>query len=146
MFKNNTNKVRRKLKNKTRELTPRNNPLSMYQAIEELNVYLRGWVSYFRIQEFRMLFRDFDDWIGSRLRAMQLKKWKNPRRVQRMMIRAGFKPHQAHRVWVKMKNRQLVERREVRFVKDLKWFRKQGLIFLHDFTQRQQPLELTFSR
>jgi len=38
------------------------------------------------------------------------------------------------------------ERREVRFVMDLKRFRKQGLIFLHDFTQRQQPLELIFSR
>ena len=121
-------------------------PLSMYQAIEELNVYLRGWVSYFRIQEFRMLFRDLDGWIRSRLRSMQLKKWKNPRKFQRMMIRAGFKPHQAHRVWVKMNKWQSVERREVRFVMDLKWFRKQGLIFLHDFTQRQQPLELSFSR
>jgi hypothetical protein len=30
----------------------------MYQDIVELNVYFRGWVSYFRIQEFRMLFRD----------------------------------------------------------------------------------------
>ena len=141
-----SNKARRRFKDKVRELTRRNNPLSMYQAIEELNVYLRGWVSYFRIQEFRMLFRDLDGWIRSRLRSMQLKKWKNPRKFQRMMIRAGFKPHQAHRVWVKMNKWQSVERREVRFVMDLKWFRKQGLIFLHDFTQRQQPLELTFSR
>jgi hypothetical protein len=141
-----SNKARRKFKDKVRELTRRNNPLSMYQAIEELNVYLGGWVSYFRIQEFRMLFRDLDGWIRSRLRSMQLKKWKNPRKFQRMMIRAGYKPQQAHRVWVKMNKWQSVERREVRFVMDLKWFRKQGLIFLHDFTQRQQPLELTFSR
>jgi hypothetical protein len=35
----------------------------MYRAIEELNVYLRGWVSYFRIQEFRLLFRDLDGWL-----------------------------------------------------------------------------------
>ena len=141
-----SNKARLKFKAKVRELTHRNNPLSMYQAIEELNVYLRGWVSYFRIQEFRMLFRDFDGWIRSRLRSMQLKKWKNPRKFQRMMIRAGFKPQQAHRVWVKMNKWQSVGRREVRFAMDLKWFRKQGLIFLHDFTQRQQPLELIFSR
>jgi group II intron reverse transcriptase/maturase len=141
-----SNKARLKFKAKVRGLTHRNNPLSMYQAIEELNVYLRGWVSYFRIQEFRMLFRDLDGWIRSRLRSMQLKKWKNPRKFQRMMIRAGFKPHQAHRVWVKMNKWQSVERREVRFVMDLKWFRKQGLIFLHEFTQRQQPLELRFSR
>jgi group II intron reverse transcriptase/maturase len=141
-----SNKARRRFKDKVRELTRRNNPLSMYQVIEELNVYLRGWVSYFRIQEFRMLFRDLDGWIRSRLRSMQLKKWKNPRKFQRMMIRAGFKPQQAHRVWVKMNKWQSVERREVRFVMGLKWFRKQGLIFLHDFTQRQQPLELIFSR
>jgi group II intron reverse transcriptase/maturase len=141
-----SNKARLKFKAKVRELTHRNNPLSMYKAIEELNVYLRGWISYFRIQEFRILFRDLDGWIRSRLRSMQLKKWKNPRKFQRMMIRAGFKPQQAHRVWVKMNKWQSVERREVRFVMDLKWFRKQGLIFLHDFTQRQQPLELTFNR
>ena len=141
-----SNKARRKFKDKVRELTRRNNPLSMYQAIQDLNVYLRGWVSYFRIQEFRMIFRDFDGWIRSRLRSMQLKKWKKPRKFQRMMIRAGFKPQEAHRVWVKMNKWQSVERKEVRFVMDLKWFRRQGLIFLHDFTQKQQPLELTFSR
>jgi len=50
-----------------------------------------------------------------------------------------------HRVWVKMNKWQSVERKEVRFVMDLKWFKKQALIFLHDFTQRQ-PLEFTFSR
>jgi group II intron reverse transcriptase/maturase len=141
-----SNKARRKFKDKVRELTRRNNPLSMFQAIEELNVYLRGWVSYFRIQEFRTLFRNLDGWIRSRLRSMQLKKWKNPRKFQRMMIRAGFKPQQAHRVWIKMNKWQSVVRREVRFVMDLKWFRKQGLTFLHDFTQKQQPLELIFSR
>ena len=85
-----SNKARLKFKAKVRELTHRNNPLSMYQAIEEMNAYLRGWVSYFRIQEFRMLFRDLDGWIRSRLRSMQLKKWKNPRKFHRMMIRAGF--------------------------------------------------------
>lgn len=141
-----SNKARRKFKDKVRELTRRNNPLSMYQAIQDLNVYLRGGVSYFRIQEFRMIFRDLDGWIRSRLRSMQLKKWKKPRKFQRMMIRVGFNPHEALKVWVKMNRWQSVERKEVRFVMDLKWFRRQGLIFLHDFTQKQQPLELTFSR
>ena len=141
-----SNKSRLKFKAKVRQLTHRNNPLSMYQAIEELNEYLRGWVSYFKIQEFRTLFRDFDGWIRSRMRSMQLKKWKKPRKFQRMMIRGGFKPQRARRVWVKMNKWQSVKRKEVRFVMDLKWFRRQGLIFLHDFTQRQQPLELRFSR
>jgi hypothetical protein len=76
----------------------------MYQTIEELNVYLRGWVSYFRIQEFRTLFRDLDAWIRSRLRSMQLKKWKKPRKFQRIMIIAWFKPQKSHKVRVKMKS------------------------------------------
>lgn len=141
-----SNKARLKFKDKIRELTRRNNPLSMYQVIQELNVYLKGWVGYFRIQEFRILFRDLDGWIRSRLRSMQLKKWKNPRKFQRMMIRTGYKPHEACRVWVKMNRWQSVMRKEVRFVMNLQWLRRQGLIFLHDFTQKQQPLELTFSR
>ena len=141
-----SNKARLKFKAKVRELTRRNNPLSMYQVIQELNVYLKGWVGYFRIQEFRILFRDLDGWIRSRLRSMQLKKWKNPRKFQRMMIRSGCKPQEARRVWVKMNRWQSVMRKEVRFVMNLQWLRRQGLIFLHDFTQKEQPLELTFSR
>ena len=140
-----SNKARIKFKDKIRELTRRNNPLSMYQITQGLNEYLRGWVTYFRIQEFRYLFRDLDGWIRSRLRSMQLKKWKKPAKFQRMMIYFGFKPQEAHRVWIKMNKWQSVERKEVRFVMNLQWFRQQGLIFLHDFTHQTLELPL-FSR
>ncbi len=40
---------REKFKMKIREQTHRNNLLSMYQAIKELNEYLSGWVNCFRI-------------------------------------------------------------------------------------------------
>jgi hypothetical protein len=140
-----SSKARIKFKDKVRELTRRNNPLSMYQIIQELSEYLRGWVSYFGIQEFKRIFKDLDGWIRSRLRSMQLKKWKNPRKFQRIMIKAGFKPPEARKVWVKMNKWQSVERTQVRFVMNLKWFRRQGLLFLDDFTH--QPLEPTlFSR
>jgi hypothetical protein len=140
-----SNKARVKFKNKVRDLTRRNNPKSMYQVIQDLNVYLRGWISYFRIQEFRYLFRDFDAWIRRRLRSVQLKKWKKPRKFQRIMIKSGFKPHQAHKVWIKMNKWQSVNRKEVRFVMNLEWFRMQGLIFLNNFTN--STLEQTlFSR
>ena len=130
-----SDKAREKFKNRIRELTRRNNPLSMYQIFQELNEYLRGWVNYFKIQEFKYLFRDLDAWIRSRLRSMQLKKWKNTRKFQRIMISAGFDPHKARRTWVRMANWQSVMRREVRFVMNTEWFRKWGLISLHDFTQ-----------
>jgi RNA-directed DNA polymerase len=137
-----SNKARIKFKKKIRELTCRNNPLSMYRIIQELNLYMRGWVSYFGIQEFRMLFRDLDAWIRSRLRSMQLKKWKKPRKFQRVMIKVGFSPLKAHRVWIKMNKWQSVARREVRFVMTLEWFRKQGLLFLHDYTLTASRVKL----
>ena len=40
-------KARRRFKNRMRDLTRRNNGLSMIQAIRDLSEYLRGWVSYF---------------------------------------------------------------------------------------------------
>ena len=111
----------------------------MRQVIQELNEYLRGWVGYFGIQEFKYLFRDLDAWIRSRLRSTQLKKWKKPRKFQRIMIKAGLDPNEAHRVWIKMNRRQSVMKPTVRFVMNLNWFRERRLVFLHDFT-------LAFSR
>ena len=135
-----SNKSRVKFKDKIWKLTRRNNPLSMHQNIQDLNKYLHGWVAYFGIQEFKKLFGDLDGWIRSRLRSMQLKKWKNPHKFQRVMINSGFKPKDAHRAWIRMNKWQSVHRRAVRFVMNLKWFRKQGLVFLNDFTKG--PLEL----
>jgi hypothetical protein len=131
-------------KNKVRELTKRNNPLSMYEIIQELNQYIQGWVGYFRIQEFKEIFRKLDEFIRSRLRSMQLKKWKKPKKFQRMMTLAGYKPEEARKTWVKMTKWQSVRRKEVRFTLNLKWFRYQGLIFLNSFTKRN--LELNFGR
>jgi len=128
-----------RFKDRVRELTHRNNPLSMYHVIHELNKYLRGWVGYFGIQEFKYLFRNLDAWIRSRLRSTQLKKWKKPGKFQRIMIRAGFDPKDAYRVWIKMNRWQSVMRRPVRFVMNLEWFRERRLVFLHDYT-------LAFSR
>jgi RNA-directed DNA polymerase len=79
-----------KFKRRVRELTHRNNPLSMYQATKDLNEYLRGWVEYFRIQEFKQLFGIMDQWVRNRLRSMQLAKWKKPKKFQRVMISKGF--------------------------------------------------------
>jgi len=135
-----SNDARVRFKDRIRELTRRNNPLSMYHNIQELNKYLRGWVAYFGIQEFKTLFGGFDGWIRSRLRSMQLKKWKNPQKFQRIMIKSGFKPQEAHKTWIKMNKWQSVNRVVVRFTMNIKWFKQQGLIFLEDFIKK--PLEL----
>lgn len=134
-------KARKKFKMEVRELTKRNNPLSMRWIIHELNEYLRGWADYYRIQEFGSIMGKFDRFVRNRLRSMQLKKWKKPRKFQRMMIRAGLNPKKAKEAWVRMSKWRSVKRKEVRIVLNLGWFRRQGLIFLDDFTERNLEFE-----
>ncbi len=128
-------------KDKVREMSKRNNPLSMHQIIQELNKYLQGWVGYFRVQEFKQIFRKLDEFTRSRLRSMQLKKWKKPEKFQRMMVRAGYKVVDVRKTWIKMSKWQSVTRPQVRFVLNVKWFRQMGLISLDRFTERN----LTFN-
>ncbi len=128
-------------KDKVREMSKRNNPLSMHQIIQELNKYLQGWVGYFRVQEFKQIFCKLDEFTRSRLRSMQLKKWKKPEKFQRMMVRTGYKVVDARKTWIKMSKWQSVTRPQVRFVLNVKWFRQMGLISLDRFTERN----LTFN-
>lgn len=123
-------------KGKVREMSKRNNPLSMHQIMQELNKYLQGWVGYFRVQEFKQIFRKLDEFTRSRLRSMQLKKWKKPGKFQRMMVRSGYKVVDARKTWIKMSKWQSVTRPQVRFVLNVKWFRQMGLFSLDRFTER----------
>lgn len=136
-------KAKAKFREEIRGLTRRNNPYSMYRIIQELNEKLRGWMSYFRVQEFRRPIEELDWFIRSRLRSMQLKKWKNPRRLQREMFRQRYKPQEVRSTWIKMNRWQSVNIPIVKFILNEEWFRQMGLIFLGDFVQ--QTLELKFS-
>jgi hypothetical protein len=84
-----SNKARTTFKNRIRELTRRNNPRSRYQLIQDMNSYMRGWIAYFRIQEFKYLFRDFDAWIRSRLRSV---RGRTLGRSHTMRSRQGCRP------------------------------------------------------
>ena len=122
-----------KFKRKVKLLTRRNNPLSMHQIITELSQFLRGWIGYFRIQQMAGILAELDVWIRHRLRAMQLRKWKKPKKFQRVMIKAGFDPREAHKTWVNMKTWHSAQRKIVCFVLSPDWFRNLGLVFLDDF-------------
>ena len=125
--------AKKTFKEKVKRLTRRNNPLSMYQIIKELNQFLRGWVNYFKIQEFKRPLEELDWYIRSRLRSMQLKKWKKPKRFQHEMRKAGMDADESKRIWVKMDKWQSAHRDVVKFTLNLEWFRRYGLITLKDY-------------
>jgi group II intron reverse transcriptase/maturase len=130
-----SDKSLKKFRDKVRKLTKRNNPKSMHQIIKELNWYIRGWVNYFKMQDLRKPLYELDCWIRQRLRIMQLRKWKKPKKFQKVLIKSGFDVAKAKRTWVKMKSWQSINRLEVKYVLNNEWFRKYGLVFLHDFTK-----------
>ena len=76
-----SDKAKRKLKARVRELTRRNRGRSMEQVAADLRGYLTGWKNYYRLAETPSVYRDLDGWIRRRLRALQLKQWKRGKTI-----------------------------------------------------------------
>jgi RNA-directed DNA polymerase len=83
-------KTIQRFKDRVRELTSRNSGKSIYQIIEKLNEYLRGWWNYFRLTEARYIFKALNIWIIRRLRCIVWKQWKNPRTRVRNLEKLGI--------------------------------------------------------
>jgi group II intron reverse transcriptase/maturase len=64
------------MKARVRVITSRNGGRSMTRVAAELRSYLTGWRLYFQLAETPRIFRDLDEWLRHRLRAIQLKQWK----------------------------------------------------------------------
>jgi RNA-directed DNA polymerase len=64
------------MKARVRSITSRTGGRSLTAVITELRSYLTGWKLYFQLAETPRTFRDLDEWLRHRLRAVQLKQWK----------------------------------------------------------------------
>jgi RNA-directed DNA polymerase len=85
---------------KIRELTPRTFGQSATGCIEKVNVYLRGWLSFFGTSCTEAVIRtlhNLDAHIRRRLRALLLRQWKRKRFIVRRLIRLGAQPTKAWR-------------------------------------------------
>jgi len=92
-------RTKERIDSKIRELTPRNWGNTLKVCLNQLNVYLTGWISFFGIctQEVESELRRRDAHIRRRLRAIQLKQWKSRRTIARKLIQRGIKSKSAWR-------------------------------------------------
>jgi group II intron reverse transcriptase/maturase len=75
---------------KIRELTPRRWGASLLGCVKQINRYLMGWLGYFGMaDQQKAALKRADAHIRRRLRAIQLKHWKNKRLIVRHLIRMG---------------------------------------------------------
>ena len=81
----------KKFKTKIKKLTRKNQGMNLEEVIKRLNPVLRGFTNYFRIANCKSLLRDLMSWIRRRLRHIQLKLWKKPKRLHRRLRELGHK-------------------------------------------------------
>jgi RNA-directed DNA polymerase len=78
-----------KFKQRVRQLTRRNSGRSMGQVVEKLRPYLLGWKAYFKLAQEPKIWRELDEWVRRRLRAIQLKHWKRGTTIYRELQALG---------------------------------------------------------
>jgi RNA-directed DNA polymerase len=79
-----------KLKEKVREVTGRNNGMSIHTRKTRLNQIIGGWVNYFKLADMRNLIQSLDEWTRSRIRMVTWKRWKRVRTRFENLKRAGL--------------------------------------------------------
>ncbi len=85
-------------KQRIRQLTRRSGGRSMAEVIERLKPYLLGWKAYFGLAQTPKVWRSLDEWLRHRLRAIQLKHWKQGSTISRELTYLGAADWIARRV------------------------------------------------
>jgi RNA-directed DNA polymerase len=85
-------------KRRIRQITRRSCGRNLNEVAEELRRYVPGWKAYFKLAQTPKVFRQLDEWLRHRLRAVQLKHWRRGTTVYRELRALGASSEQAARV------------------------------------------------
>lgn len=85
-------------KQRIREMTRRSGGRSLPEVVGRLKAYIPGWKAYFQLAQTPKVFRQLDEWIRHRLRAMQFKHWRRGTTMYRELRALGASEDDAGRV------------------------------------------------
>jgi RNA-directed DNA polymerase len=85
-------------KARIRQLTRRSGGRSLEQVADRLRPYVLGWKDYYGLAQTPQVWRELDEWIRHRLRAIQLRHWKRGTTAYRELTALGATATVAHRV------------------------------------------------
>jgi RNA-directed DNA polymerase len=114
-------------KARIRQLTRRSGGRSITQVIEELRPYLLGWKAYFRMAQTPSVWRELDQWLRHRLRALLLKQWKRGPTMYRELMALGAKPAVARHVAANCRSWWRSSAMALNNVLTVSWFDRLGL-------------------
>jgi RNA-directed DNA polymerase len=123
-----TAKALARFKERVREITRRNRGHRVQDVIDELRLYVTGWLNYFGISHSYKAVLELGDWVRRRVRLYYWKQWKQPRTRRRHLIALGANPNE-----VKMATRsrkgywRMSPNRIVQQALNNRWLEEQGV-------------------
>ena len=118
-------------KERIRQITSRNRGVNFAQVIVELNLFLVGWLTYYRFAAFRAELTRMDEWIRRRLRCYRLKQRKRGKSISGLLWKLGVSAASASRVGSSGKGPwRIADCPPVHRALSLRWFHSQGLVSL----------------
>jgi RNA-directed DNA polymerase len=87
-----TAKALARFKQRVREITSRNRGKRVADVIDELRLYITGWLNYFGISNTYKVVLELAEWVRRRVRLYYWKQWKQPRTRRRNLIKLGADP------------------------------------------------------
>jgi RNA-directed DNA polymerase len=126
-----------RFKDRIRGITRRSRGIPLTQVMEELRVFLRGWIGYFRLIETLTILKDLDSWIRRRLRCFMVKRWINNCRTRyRNLVRLGVRGLQACKAAVSRKGPWAMSNmKPLKIAMPNRFFTEQGFRSLFDQCQ-----------
>ena len=91
-------KAKEAFKQRIREMTRRSGGRSLPEIVERLRAYLPGWKACFQLAQTPGVYRELDEWICHRLRAVQLKHWRRGTTMYRELKAMGASETDARQV------------------------------------------------
>jgi RNA-directed DNA polymerase len=91
-----TDKVRKRFKDRVREITRRNRGHRVQDVIDELRSYISGWLQYFKLSATYTEVLELSEWVRRRVRLYYWKQWKQPRTRRRHLLALGIFPDRVH--------------------------------------------------
>lgn len=90
-------KSMKKAKAKLKELTSRSQGRNVRKVMENVKVYIRGWLGYFGIARMKTTMQRWDEWLRRRIRVYIWKQWKVPKARTANLMKLGMPQWMAYR-------------------------------------------------
>jgi RNA-directed DNA polymerase len=123
-----TEKARHRFKQRVREITTRNRGHNVQTVINELNLYIRGWLNYYKHSSTYKEVLALSVWVRRRVRLYYWKQWKQPRTRRRHLLALGADPSTVHMATRSRKGYWRMSQNEiVRYALNNRWLEQQGV-------------------